>query len=43
MTLDDVMAELAEKGSGATSRLWLKHGAQEPFFGVKVAPRRKTV
>jgi len=37
MRLKDVMAELEEKGSEATKRLWLKHGAQEPFFGVKVA------
>ena len=37
MTLDQVMTELAAKGSDATKRLWLKHGAKEPFFGVKVA------
>ncbi len=37
MTLDQVMSELAAKGSEATKRLWLKHGAKEPFFGVKVA------
>ena len=37
MTLDQVMAELAAKGSEATKRVLLKHGAKEPFFGVKVA------
>jgi len=37
MTLDQVMSELATKGSEATKRLWLKHGAKEPFFGVKIA------
>jgi 3-methyladenine DNA glycosylase AlkD len=37
MTLDQVMAELAEKGSEATKRIFKKHGAKEPFFGVKVA------
>lgn len=37
MTLDQVMTELAAKGSEATKRLWLKHGAKEPFFGVKIA------
>lgn len=37
MTLDEVMGQLAAKGSEATKRLWLKHGAREPFFGVKVA------
>jgi 3-methyladenine DNA glycosylase AlkD len=37
MKLEDVMAELAAKGSEATKRIFLKHGAKEPFFGVKVA------
>lgn len=37
MTLKDVMAELESKGSEATKRIFLKHGAKEPFFGVKVA------
>lgn len=37
MTLDQVMSELAAKGSEATKRLWMKHGAKEPFFGVKIA------
>ncbi len=37
MTLDQVMAELAAKGSEATKRIFLKHGAKEPFFGVKIA------
>ena len=36
MTLDQVMSELAAKGSEATKKLLLKHGAKEPFFGVKV-------
>lgn len=31
------MAELAAKGSEATKKLWVKHGAKEPFFGVKIA------
>lgn len=37
MTLDQVMSELAAKGSEATKKLWMKHGAKEPFFGVKIA------
>ena len=37
MTLEAVMKALAAKGSAATKKLWLKHGAREPFFGVKVA------
>ena len=32
-----VMAELAALGSEATKRIWVKHGAREPFFGVKIA------
>jgi 3-methyladenine DNA glycosylase AlkD len=36
-TLDQAMSELAAKGSEAVKRLWLKHGAKEPFFGVKIA------
>ena len=37
MTLDQAMSELAAKGSEATKKLLVKHGAKEPFFGVKVA------
>ena len=36
MNLDQVMSELAAKGSEATKKLLVKHGAKEPFFGVKV-------
>lgn len=36
MTLDEVMTELAAKGSESTKRTLVKHGAKEPFFGVKV-------
>lgn len=36
MTLDEVMAELAAKGSETTKRTLLKHGAKEPFFGVRI-------
>ena len=37
MKLEEVMSELAAKGSEATKRLWVKHGAKEPFFGVKIS------
>jgi 3-methyladenine DNA glycosylase AlkD len=37
MKLKDVMAALKAKGSESTKRVLLKHGAKEPFFGVKVA------
>jgi 3-methyladenine DNA glycosylase AlkD len=36
MTLKQVMSELEAKGTDAVKRLLLKHGAKEPFFGVKV-------
>lgn len=36
MKLKDVMAELKAKGSASVKTLLLKHGAKEPFFGVKV-------
>lgn len=37
MTLAEAMSALAAKGSESTKRILLKHGAKEPFFGVKVA------
>ena len=36
MKLKEAMAALAAKGSEAVKILWLKHGAKEPFFGVKI-------
>ncbi len=36
MILKEVMATLAAKGSESVKVLWLKHGAKEPFFGVKI-------
>ncbi len=36
MTLAQVMSELAAKGSESVKRIFLRHGAKEPFFGVKV-------
>lgn len=40
MTLSEVMSELEAKGSAAVKTLWMKHGAKEPFFGVKVGDLR---
>lgn len=37
MTLAQVMSALAAKGSESTKKVLVKHGAKEPFFGVKVA------
>jgi 3-methyladenine DNA glycosylase AlkD len=36
MKLKEVMSALEAKGSESVKRLWLKHGAKEPFFGVKI-------
>lgn len=36
MTLDEVMKELAAKGSESTKKTFLRHGASEPLFGVKI-------
>jgi 3-methyladenine DNA glycosylase AlkD len=36
MTLKDVMSELKRLGSEQTKKTFLRHGAREPYFGVKV-------
>lgn len=36
MTTDEIMQELASYGSDSVKRIFEKHGAREPFFGVKV-------
>lgn len=37
MKLKEVMAALKAKGSESIKRILLKHGAKEPFFGVRIA------
>ncbi len=37
MTAKDVLAQLKKLGSEQTKKTLLKHGAKEPFFGVKIA------
>jgi len=37
MTKDEILKELEAKGSEQTKKTLIKHGAKEPFFGVKVA------
>lgn len=41
MTLKEVMKELESYGNEQTKSTLLKHGAQEPFFGVKVQDLKK--
>ena len=36
MTLDDVMKELAAKANPSTKKTYLRHGAPEPLFGVRI-------
>jgi len=36
MTLDEVMKELAAKATPSTRRTYLRHGAPEPVFGVRI-------
>jgi len=36
MTLNEVMQQLQFLGNEGTKNIFLKHGAREPFFGVKV-------
>jgi len=36
MKLKEVMSKLEALGSPAVKTIWLKHGAKEPFFGVKI-------
>ena len=41
MTLKEVMTQLEEFGNEGTKNTLIKHGAKEPFFGVKVADLKK--
>lgn len=41
MTADDVVAELKTLGSASTKKSLMKHGAKEPFYGVKVEDLKK--
>lgn len=41
MTLNEIMAELQALGSETTRKIWMKHGARDPFFGVKVEDLKK--
>jgi len=41
MTLKEIMIELEQFGDAQTKKTLMKHGAKEPFFGVKVADLKK--
>ena len=37
MTSNEIMQQLEKLGTAQTKKLWLKHGAKEPFFGVNIS------
>jgi 3-methyladenine DNA glycosylase AlkD len=41
MTKDEVVTELAALGNEATKKVLMRHGAREPFYGVKVEDLKK--
>jgi len=41
MTLNEIMQQLQQMGSDQTKKVFLRHGAREPFFGVKVEDLKK--
>ncbi len=41
MTLNEVMQQLQQFGNEGTKKVLVKHGAREPFFGVKVEDLKK--
>ncbi|CAM3417386.1 DNA alkylation repair protein [Paenibacillus lupini] len=43
MTFDEIMKALEAMGSEQTKSTYLRHGAQEPFFGVKIGDMKKLV
>jgi 3-methyladenine DNA glycosylase AlkD len=43
MTYEEIMQKLEELGSEQTKRIFMNHGAKEPFFGVKVGDLKKLV
>lgn len=43
MTTQEILAELETYGNPGTKKIYTKHGAPEPFFGVKVQDLKKIV
>lgn len=43
MTLEEIMKQLEEMGSEQTKKILIRHGAREPFFGVKTGDLKKLV
>lgn len=43
MTLEEIMIKLEQLGSEQTKNTLIRHGAREPFFGVKIGDLKKLV
>ncbi len=43
MTTEEILSELQQMGSEQTKKTWARHGAREPFFGVKVGDMKTIV
>lgn len=43
ITLDEIMTKLEQMGTEQTKRTFMRHGAKEPLFGVKVGDMKKLV
>lgn len=43
MTLDEIIQQLQKFGNESTKKVLVKHGAREPFYGVKVEDLKKIV
>lgn len=43
MHVDQILSELAAMGAESTKKTLMRHGAREPFFGVKVGDMKKIV
>ncbi len=41
MTVQEIMTELQKMGNEGTKKVLMKHGAKEPFYGVKVGDLKK--
>lgn len=43
MTVDQILTELEGLGSEQSKKVLMRHGAKEPFFGVKIADLKKLI
>lgn len=43
MNINEIITKLEEYGNSQTKSIYLRHGAKEPFFGVKVGDLKKIV